>query len=137
MPWDEAKGAETTAAQLSASSALRQSMKMISACTGSVFRNSSMWLHTASKHGLSHIPAKLFSQSSDHHHEIPAPRRRLPRATSTPNLHRAAPPTSTSLGFLPWRLSDDGPGPSGSVLFRPSSETFHKCRHKPRHLPGV
>src|SRR5262249_4729253 len=32
---------------------------------------------------------------------------------------------STSRGFLPWRLSDDGPGASGNVATGPSSETLH------------
>jgi hypothetical protein len=50
-------------------------------------------------------------------------------------LERAAPLRPTSRGFLPWRLSDDGPGargqtPDGAVVRNPSHKRPLKC-----HLP--
>jgi hypothetical protein len=47
-------------------------------------------------------------------------------------IERAAPLRPTSRGFLPWRLSDDGPGARGWIPMGPSSETLHNCRNRNR-----
>jgi hypothetical protein len=45
-------------------------------------------------------------------------------------------PSRTSRGFLPWRLSDDGPGASCTVREGPSSETLHNSglMHRSKRL---
>ena len=81
--------------------------------------------HAAPKHGLRPASSKRASQTSDHNHVSPVPRRLRESARSAPNPHCATPPISTSRGFLLWRLSDDGRGASGTVHTGPSSETLH------------
>ena len=44
-------------------------------------------------------------------------------------IARAANSSPISRGFLPWRLSDDGPGACRSIDHGPSSETLHKSGH--------
>ena len=51
------------------------------------------------------------------------------------NRHSALPPPSlTSRGFLPWRLSDDGPRYQPNRRDGPSSETLHNRRHSPSNI---
>src|SRR5439155_10649433 len=80
----------------------------------------------------------LLSQSSQrapHDRQRRRPTRSMPSLAITHLACRtqipigpAAPPRPTSHGFLPWRLSDDGPRVRGSHRDGPSSETLHKTR---------
>jgi hypothetical protein len=76
-------------------------------------------------------------------HPIRCPQSQGPRAHRRLLLPRRAPvnrhsarhcPTSTSRGFLPWRLSDDSPVLVAASHMGPSSETLHNSRPFSNHF---
>ena len=47
----------------------------------------------------------------------------------------AAPPTSPSRGFLPWRFAYAGPGVRRATIMGPASENLHNSEHLAKRLP--